>query len=184
MQVQPTALPGAIIIEPKVYGDARGWFFECWQSDRYRQAGIEENFVQDNVSFSARGTLRGLHLQSPNAQGKLVQVLVGEVFDVAVDVRRGSPHFGKWIGVTLSDKNRRQLYVPPGFAHGFCVTSDEAMFSYKCTERYHPEHELTIAHDDPALGISWPVMKPLLSEKDRKGLRLSDVPELRLPELA
>jgi dTDP-4-dehydrorhamnose 3,5-epimerase len=138
-------------------------------------------FVQDNLSKSRKGTLRGLHLQHPFGQGKLVQVIVGEVLDVAVDVRVGSPTFGRWVGATLSESNKHQLYVPPGFAHGFCVTSDEAIFAYKCTEGYHPEAELTIAHDDPELGIRWPAVDHILSKKDRAGVPLRAVPVDQLP---
>jgi dTDP-4-dehydrorhamnose 3,5-epimerase len=137
--------------------------------------------VQDNLSRSRHGTLRGLHLQNPHAQGKLVSVVEGEVFDVAVDVRLGSPTFGKWVGVLLSDKNHHQLYVPPGFAHGFCVTSENALFSYKCTDLYHPESELGVAYDDPELAISWPVSSPLVGAKDKANLPLSKIDPARLP---
>lgn len=181
LQAKPTALSGVIVIEPAVFGDARGYFFESWHRDRYAAMGVPEVFVQDNVSRSARGTLRGLHLQEPNAQGKLVQVLEGEVFDVAVDVRVGSPEFGRWVGEFLSAANHRQLYIPPGFAHGFCVTSDSALFSYKCTDTYHPEAEICIAWDDPAIGIDWPVREPILSKRDAAGRRLAAVPADRLP---
>jgi dTDP-4-dehydrorhamnose 3,5-epimerase len=181
MQISETELPGVLLIEPKVFGDERGYFLETWSSDRYQAQGLEANFVQDNLSKSRRGTLRGLHLQHPHGQGKLVYVVTGEVFDVAVDVRVGSPTFGRWFGTMLSEANKRQLYVPAGYAHGFCVTSEEAIFAYKCTVSYRPEAELTIAYDDPALGIAWPVSQPTLSKKDIAGLPLADVPRERLP---
>jgi dTDP-4-dehydrorhamnose 3,5-epimerase len=173
-------IPGLIILEPKVFGDARGFFIETWQRRRYREAGIELDFVQDNVSFSRRGTLRGLHFQNPNPQGKLLQVLQGEVFDVAVDVRRDSPTFGKWHGLMLTSENKRQFYVPPGFAHGFVVVSETALFHYKCTELYSPQDEAAILWNDPDIGIDWPVKEPLLSPKDAKALRLREMPPERL----
>jgi dTDP-4-dehydrorhamnose 3,5-epimerase len=182
MKVVTTALPGVLIVEPRVFGDARGFFFESWNAQRYAAAGIREAFVQDNVSRSARGVLRGLHLQQPGAQGKLVGVLEGEVFDVAVDVRRGSPHFGRAVTVRLSAADHRQLYVPPGFAHGFQVLSDSALFSYKCTEYYRPETEISIAWDDPDLAIEWPLAAPVLSEKDRRGCRLRELAPDQQPE--
>lgn len=181
MLIRQTDLPGVLLIEPKVFGDERGYFLETWSAERYEAEGISERFVQDNVSKSRRGTLRGLHLQHPYSQGKLVHVVVGEVFDVAVDVRLGSPTFGRFYGATLSEQNHRQLYIPPGYAHGFCVTSDEAIFAYKCTTGYHPEAEVTIAHHDPALGIPWPISEPTLSKKDMAGVPLADVPRDRLP---
>lgn len=183
MNVLKTDIPGVLIIEPDLYGDDRGWFMETWQERRYVDAGISGPFVQDNMARSRHGILRGLHLQHPYAQGKLVQVVLGEVFDVAVDVRRGSPHFGKWVGVLLSGDNHRQLWVPPGFAHGYVVTSNEAVFGYKCTEYYHPETDLSIRWDDPDIGIDWPIVGPPgLSEKDASALLLKDVPAERLPE--
>ena len=183
MNIQETDIPGVLIVEPWVHGDARGWFMETWQAQRYAEAGIAGPFVQDNMARSRHGILRGLHLQHPHAQGKLVQVVMGEVFDVAVDVRRESPHFGQWVGVILSADNHRQLWVPPGFAHGYVVTSSEAVFSYKCTEYYHPETDLSIRWDDPDIGIDWPVVgQPSLSEKDAEALLLRDVPPNRLPE--
>jgi len=181
MEVFETELPGVLILEPKVFGDARGFFLETWNQARYEQAGIPGHFVQDNLSFSGKGTLRGLHFQNPNAQGKLVQVIQGEVYDVAVDIRQGSPTFGKWVGITLSAENRRQVFVPAGFAHGFCVISDSALFSYKCTDIYNPKAEVSIIWNDPDIGIDWPVTEPELSEKDRKAPRLSQLPEDRLP---
>lgn len=184
MRVTPLEIPELLLIEPQVFGDARGYFKETFHAERYKAAGMPLPFVQDNVSRSRHGILRGLHLQNPHAQGKLVSVLDGEVYDVAVDVRVGSPTFGRWVGVTLSAENHRQLYVPPGFAHGFCVTSEFATFVYKCTDLYHPECELGVAFDDPTLGISWPVKEPLLSEKDRKNPRLADIDPERLPRYA
>lgn len=180
MNVLRCELAGLLVIEPKVFGDARGFFLETWNRDRYQQAGLDADFVQDNLSLSARGTLRGLHLQNPNAQGKLVQVLQGEVFDVAVDLRRSSPTFGKWHGVSLSAENKRQFYVPPGFGHGFAVLSETALFQYKCTGYYSPKDEVSIRWDDPDIGIDWPVKTPLLSERDAKGLLLKAVPPDRL----
>jgi dTDP-4-dehydrorhamnose 3,5-epimerase len=182
MNVIQTDLPGVLIIEPRVFGDARGFFMETWQQQRYAEAGIPERFVQDNLSFSRQGILRGLHYQHPQAQGKLVYVLQGEVYDVAVDIRVGSPHFGRWAGVTLSADNKRQFYVPPGFAHGFCVTSEMALFAYKCTEFYNPALEGSVRWDDPELGINWPSPEPLLSDKDREAPLLKDVPRDRLPQ--
>ncbi len=173
MKVTETTLPGVLLIEPKVFGDARGFFKETWHRDRYGEAGMPTEFPQDNASLSARGVLRGLHLQHPQGQGKLVQVLLGEVFDVAVDVRHGSPDFGKWIGVNLSADNHRQLYIPPGFAHGFCVTSDMALFHYKCTSLYAPDKEITIAWDDPDIGIDWPEGDREVSTKDQTGQPLA-----------
>jgi dTDP-4-dehydrorhamnose 3,5-epimerase len=181
MQIKETDLPGVLLIEPTVFGDERGYFLETWSAERYGEQGLGVSFVQDNLSKSRRGTLRGLHLQHPHGQGKLVYVVTGEVFDVAVDVRVGSPTFGRWFGTTLSESNKRQMYIPTGYAHGFCVTSDEAVFAYKCTGGYRPEAEVTVAYDDPRLGIAWPVSEPTLSKKDLAGLRLADVPEARLP---
>lgn len=176
MEVIQTELPGVVVLQPNVFGDARGFFMETYQRSRYADAGLPREFVQDNLSRSCRGTLRGLHFQIQHPQGKLVQVLHGEVFDVAVDLRRGSPHFGKCIGMTLSADNRRQMYIPPGFGHGFCVLSESADFFYKCSDYYHPEHERTLLWNDPALGIRWPdIGEPILSNKDRQGLPLSQV---------
>jgi dTDP-4-dehydrorhamnose 3,5-epimerase len=178
MKVVPTELPEVLIVEPKVHGDSRGFFFEAFHAKRYAEVGITGSFVQDNLSRSVRGTLRGLHFQEPRAQGKLVQVLRGTVWDVAVDVRRGSPRFGRWVAVELSEGTPRQLWIPPGFAHGFCVLSESADFFYKCTEIYAPECEQSVAWNDPAIGISWPVSEPLLSAKDRAAPRLADAPVL------
>jgi dTDP-4-dehydrorhamnose 3,5-epimerase len=180
MNVLTCDIAGLLIIEPKVFGDARGFFLESYNERRYREAGIHAGFVQDNVSFSRRGILRGVHFQNPNPQGKLLQVLQGEVFDVAVDVRRSSPTFGKWHGLVLSSENKRQFYIPPGFAHGVLVTSDSALFQYKCTELYSPKDEMAVRWDDPAIGIQWPMNDPVLSERDSKALRLQDIPPDRL----
>jgi dTDP-4-dehydrorhamnose 3,5-epimerase len=173
-------IDGLLLIEPKVFGDARGFFMETWNRRKYEEAGITAGFVQDNISVSRRGTLRGLHYQNPNSQGKLVSVMAGEVFDVAVDIRRNSPTFGKWHGVRLSSENKHQFFIPPGFAHGFAVLSETAMFYYKCTDYYSPSDEMTIQWNDPEIGIDWPIKDPILSDKDTKGLRLRDVPPQRL----
>ncbi|MFN0061411.1 MAG: dTDP-4-dehydrorhamnose 3,5-epimerase [Myxococcaceae bacterium] len=178
MNVITLEIPGVLLIEPKVFGDPRGFFFETFSAKRYAEAGIDMPFVQDNLSRSSRGTLRGLHFQEPYAQGKLVSVLRGAVLDVVVDVRRGSPSYGKWLGVELSEENHRQLWVPPGFAHGFCVTSDVADFAYKCTGYYAPKSEHGIAWNDPDIGIRWPVSTPLLSQKDAAWPRLKDAQTL------
>lgn len=180
MKVRETAIPGALIVEPQVFGDPRGFFVETYNAQRYRDAGIDATFVQDNLSYSQRGVLRGLHFQNPHPQGKLVQVLQGDVFDVAVDVRVGSPAFGQWVGVELSSENKHQFYVPPGCAHGFCVTSETALFAYKCTDLYHPETDGGIIWDDPDIGIDWPMEGPLLSDKDASLPRLRDLDSDRL----
>ncbi len=182
METTATKLPGVVILEPKVYADDRGHFLELWNQSRYAEAGLPASFVQDNQSFSRRGVLRGLHFQNPNPQGKLVFVLAGEAFDVAVDIRRGSPTFGQWFGVTLSGENKRQVYVPPGFAHGFAVTGETAIVMYKCTNYYDSRAEGSIAWNDPAIGIQWPVANPVLSDKDGRAPRLADVPADRLPK--
>ncbi len=175
MKVIETPLAGLLIIEPKVFGDERGFFLETWSRKRYQEVGINVDFVQDNLSCSRRGVLRGLHFQNPQPQGKLVYVLQGEVFDVAVDIRKGSPTFGRWHGVVLSDDNKRQFWVPAGFAHGFCVTSETALFTYKCTELYAPKHERSIRWDDPTLAIDWPITEPQVSDKDRLAPLLTDI---------
>ncbi len=182
MNVTKTPLPGVVLLEPRVFGDARGFFFESWNRNRFEDAGLKLDFVQDNVSFSRQGILRGLHFQNPVPQGKLVQVLQGAVYDVAVDVRRGSPTLGQWYGVILSGDNHRQLYVPEGFAHGFCVVSETALFTYKCTDFYTPAHEYSLAWNDPDIGIDWPVAEPSLSGKDQTGKRLRDFSADELPE--
>lgn len=184
MHVEAAKIPGLLIIEPSVHGDERGFFMESYSRDRYAEAGLPSEFVQDNLSLSTQGTLRGLHLQHPNDQGKLCFVLEGEVFDVAVDVRRDSPSFGQWEGVTLSSENKRQFYVPPGFAHGFCVLSDRALFSYKCTGFYAQASEMGIAWNDPDIGIAWPIESPRLSAKDRHNRNLRDIPTESLPPYA
>lgn len=166
MKVVATALDGVVIVEPSVFGDQRGFFLETYQAARYSTAGIEAEFVQDNISRSVAGTLRGLHYQYPRAQAKLVQVLQGEIYDVAVDIRRGSPNFGKWFGATLSAENHHQMYIPEGFAHGFCVLSDAALFMYKCSDYYVPEDEYGVQWNDPVLDIQWPVTRPVMSERD------------------
>jgi dTDP-4-dehydrorhamnose 3,5-epimerase len=181
MEVIPQEIPEVLLIKPQVFGDERGYFIETFQTKRYAEAGIALPFVQDNMSRSRHGTLRGLHLQEPHGQGKLVSVVEGEVFDVAVDVRVGSPTFGKWVGVLLSAQNHHQLWVPPGFAHGFVVTSENALFSYKCTDLYHPETEVGVAYDDPELAIAWPVSAPLVGGKDQKNLPLSKIERAKLP---
>jgi dTDP-4-dehydrorhamnose 3,5-epimerase len=178
MNVIKTALPGVLVIEPKIFGDPRGFLMETFQSRRYAEAGIVEPFVQDNLSRSAYGVLRGLHLQNPGAQGKLVTVLNGRVLDVAVDVRRGSPSFGKYVSVELSDENRRQFWVPRGFAHGFVVLSETADFFYKCDDVYRPSDEITVRWNDPAIGIVWGVEKPSLSTRDAAASLLADVASL------
>ncbi len=180
MKIIETALPGVLIIEPKVFGDHRGFFLETYNEQRYREAGVTGTFVQDNHSRSRKGVLRGLHYQLDQPQGKLVWVERGRVFDVAVDVRRGSPTFGRWAGTILDEENHRQMWVPPGFAHGFLVLSDEVDFVYKCTELYNPPSERGVAWDDPAIGIVWPeVDGPLaLSEKDLKNPLLADQADL------
>lgn len=181
MKIIETPLPGCVVIEPKVFGDDRGFFMESWNRDRYAASGIGPDFVQSNLSRSAHGVLRGLHYQWPNPQGKLVSVLEGEVYDVAVDIRRGSPHFGQWTAVFLSAENRRQFWIPEGFAHGFVVTSETALFTYLCTAPYDAEADAGIAWDDPAIGIDWPIADPSLSAKDAKAPQLADVAAGRQP---
>ena len=176
MKVTPTAIPDVLVIEPRVFGDARGFFFESFNQAAFNQAtGLSENFVQDNHSRSARGVLRGLHYQIQQPQGKLVRVVRGAVFDVAVDIRRSSPTFGRWEGIELTEENHRQLWVPAGFAHGFVVLSEFADFLYKTTDYYQPAFERSIAWDDPTIGIQWPAMDvaPQLSAKDKTGVSLA-----------
>lgn len=173
MNVDTTPLPGVLLVTPRVFGDARGFFLETFSADKYAERGISGPFVQDNWSRSAKNILRGLHFQHPHGQGKLVSCTRGAVFDVAVDVRLGSPHFGKWFGVELSEENKKQLWIPPGFAHGFCVLSDVADFVYKCTALYAPAHERSVLWNDPDIGIDWPVKEPLLSSKDAAATKLS-----------
>jgi dTDP-4-dehydrorhamnose 3,5-epimerase len=174
MKFVRTELPDVIVIEPDVYQDPRGCFLETYHERKYREGGIPGPFVQDNQSRSVRGTLRGLHAQRCHPQGKLVRVLRGAIFDVAVDVRRGSPTFGRWVGVSLTGENFRQCYIPPGFVHGFCVTSDFAEVEYKVTDFYDPGGEMGVAWNDPDIGVAWPLSEPLLSEKDRAWPRLRD----------
>jgi len=169
MKFVPTDLPDVIRIEPTVHGDERGFFMETWHTRRFHEAGIDGEFVQDNVSHSSKGTLRGLHYQIEHSQGKLVRVVQGEVFDLAVDLRKSSPHYGQWVSEVLSAENKHQLWIPPGYGHGFLVLSDTAEFEYKCTEYYAPEFERAIRWDDPDLGIEWPLLdgkQPVLSSKD------------------
>ena len=183
MRFEPTAIPEVIRVEPQVFRDARGFFLESYHEAKFAAGGVPARFVQDNHSRSSRGTLRGLHMQQRFAQGKLVRCIAGEVFDVAVDVRRGSQTFGRWVGETLSAENFRQLWVPPGFLHGFCVVSEAAEIQYKCTELYRPEDELGVIWNDPELAIRWPLAAPLLSAKDAALPRLREV-EARLPVFA
>lgn len=183
MEVVPAKLDNVVIVKPDVFGDHRGFFMETYQGERYREAGIACDFVQDNLSFSVRNTLRGLHYQVSRPQAKLVQVITGEIYDVAVDIRPGSPTFGQWLGVHLSGENRHQLFVPAGFAHGFCVLSETAHFLYKCSDYYSPADEGGILWSDPAIGIDWPVTAPVISDKDAHFATLADTPRERLPVL-
>ncbi|HVR74242.1 MAG TPA: dTDP-4-dehydrorhamnose 3,5-epimerase [Planctomycetota bacterium] len=181
MKFSPTELEGAVIIEPEVHRDARGFFLETYHARKYEQGGLPAVFVQDNHTRSARGTLRGMHAQRHRPQGKLVRVIEGEIFDVAADLRKGSPTFGRWISVVLSAENFKQLYVPPGFVHGFAVTSEAAEVEYKCTDFYDPSDELGVIWNDPDLAIRWPFDDPVLSRKDQSNPRLADVLELLAP---
>lgn len=180
MMFRATSVPGVLVVEPVVHRDERGFFLETYHREKYRQGGLDAVFVQDNHSRSVARTLRGLHAQLRRPQGKLVRAVRGEIFDVAVDIRSGSPTFGRWVGERLSEENFRQLWVPPGFAHGFCVLSEIAEVEYKCTALYDREDELSIAWDDPQIGIEWPVEQPILSPKDAAAARLAEV-EPRLP---
>lgn len=180
MKFTPLAIPDVVLIDPDVHRDDRGFFLETYHRHKYEPAGIVAEFVQDNHSRSQQDTLRGLHAQLEHPQGKLVRVIAGAVFDVAVDIRRGSPHFGRWVGEHLSAENFRQLWIPPGFAHGFCVTTTTAEFEYKCTDFYHPEGEIAIAWNDPAIGIDWPIAAPQLSPRDADAPTLEAVSS-RLP---
>jgi dTDP-4-dehydrorhamnose 3,5-epimerase len=175
VRVVPTEIPEVLLIDPDVHADGRGFFLETYHADKYRAHGIDGPFVQDNHSRSAIGTLRGLHLQLKRPQGKLVHVIEGEIYDVAVDVRRGSPTFGRFVGVTLTAESFRQCYVPPGFAHGFCVVSPIAQVEYKCTDLYDPASEIGIAWNDPAIGIPWPIREPILSARDSRHPRLAEL---------
>lgn len=183
MQFVPTSLPGVFLIEPVVFEDDRGFFLETYRRATFAAAGITAEFVQDNHSGSARGVLRGLHYQEPHAQGKLVRCVFGEIFDVAVDIRKGSPHFGKWFGTTLSVENRIQMWIPEGFAHGFCATSDRAEVVYKCTEVWKGEFDWSLLWNDPDLGIEWPIREPVLSPKDASAPRLREASVLPLYEV-
>ncbi len=184
MKIIETGLPGCLVIEPQVFGDDRGFFYESFNRDKLHAAGLDLAFVQGNVSSSARGVLRGLHYQWPNPQGKLVSVLEGEVWDVAVDIRRGSPTFGRWEAVVLSAENKRHFWIPEGFAHGFAVLSERALFTYLCTATYNREADAGIRWNDAALAIDWPVAEPLLSDKDARAPFLDEVPPERLPSYA
>jgi dTDP-4-dehydrorhamnose 3,5-epimerase len=181
MKVTETDLPGVLLVEPDVFVDDRGYFLETFRAERYARAGMAGPFHQDNLSFSQAGVLRGLHFQNPSAQAKLVFALEGEIFDVAVDVRAGSPGFGKWASARLSGDNRRQVYIPEGFAHGFCVLSPTARVMYKCTSVYDAAAEVSVLWNDPDLGIDWPLDSPTLSPKDAAAPRLRDIDPARLP---
>jgi len=181
MKIMPTTLPGCVVIEPAVHGDARGFFYESFNAGRFAEAGLDLHFVQTNVSRSTRGVLRGLHYQWPNPQGKLVSVLEGEVYDVAVDIRAGSPTFGQWAAAMLSAENKRHFWIPEGFAHGFAVLSDSATFMYQCTALYDGAADAGIRWNDGDIGVDWPVAGPQLSAKDARAPFLRDVPHERLP---
>jgi dTDP-4-dehydrorhamnose 3,5-epimerase len=181
MKVTPLELPEVLLIEPRVFADRRGHFLEIFEARRYPAHGVPEGFVQDNLSFSRHGVVRGLHYQLRHPQGKLVMVAAGRVFDVVLDVRRGSPTFGRWLSLTLEAESGRQLYIPPGFAHGFQVLGEAATFLYKCTDYWAPGDEYGVRFDDPDLGIPWPVARPVLSEKDLNLPRLRDLPPAHLP---
>lgn len=181
MKFKELGIPDVKLIQPDVFGDQRGYFLETFRSSRYENIGIDQAFVQDNLSFSRYGVLRGLHFQCPHGQGKLVQVLQGRIFDVAVDVRSDSPTFGKWVGEYLSGTDHAQLWVPAGFAHGFCVLSDTALFSYKCTDVYTPSSERAVRWDDPAIGVQWPIKPIEISSKDDAAPMLNDIPLHQLP---
>lgn len=183
MKVSETSLPGTLIIEPDVYGDQRGFFMETWNRRRYAEIGIDVDFVQTNLSKSQGGVLRGLHYQWPAPQGKLIYVLEGSVWDVAVDIRSGSPTFAQWVGVELSAENQRQFWVPPGFAHGFCVTTESALFAYHCTSLYDAQADRAVAWNDPDVGIDWPLADPQLSDKDASAQPLSKIDRALLPHL-
>ena len=175
MNIITTSLEDVLIIEPRIFKDNRGFFMETYNQNKYQKSGINRLFIQDNLSYSVRGTLRGLHFQINHPQAKLVQVITGEIFDVAVDIRKDSPTFGKWTGVVLSDQNKRQMFIPEGFAHGFCVISETAHFLYKCSDFYAPDDEGGIIWSDPDIGIDWPVKNPVISEKDKHHPRLYEL---------
>jgi dTDP-4-dehydrorhamnose 3,5-epimerase len=176
LAILTTQFPGLTVIEPRVFEDVRGFFMETYHRERFAVAGLPTSFVQDNHSLSRRNVIRGLHYQIERPQGKLVRAIRGTVFDVAVDLRRSSPTFGRWFGIELSESNRKQVYIPPGFAHGFCALSDVAEVIYRCTDVYHPAGERTVVWNDPQLAIGWPVVEPILAEKDQRGLRFADAP--------
>ncbi len=181
MNIINTNIEGVLIIEPKVFKDSCGFFMETYNQNRYKQAGVDTVFVQDNLSYSVQGTIRGLHFQTRHPQAKLVQVITGEIYDVAVDIRPDSDTFGKWSGIHLSDQNKRQLFIPKGFAHGFCVLSEFALFAYKCSDFYVPDDESGIIWYDPDIGIDWPFEDPIISEKDKYFPYLSDLSREQLP---
>lgn len=183
MNVIPAAIDGLLILEPRVYEDNRGYFMETYQQDRYDASGVDRLFVQDNISFSVRGTLRGLHFQIQRPQAKLIQVITGEIFDVAVDLRPGSATFGEWIGITLSDANHRQLFIPEGFAHGFCVMSETVHFLYKCSDVYMPQDEGGVLWSDPDIGVEWPLDHPIVSGKDSRLPLLSELSPDQYPQV-
>ncbi|MBT2745404.1 MULTISPECIES: dTDP-4-dehydrorhamnose 3,5-epimerase [unclassified Lysobacter] len=184
MKIIETDLPGCLIVEPQVFGDSRGYFYESFNRDKLAQAGLDLNFAQGNVSSSTRGVLRGLHYQWPKPQGKFVSVIEGEVWDVAVDIRRGSPHFGRWTAAVLSGENKRHFWIPEGFAHGFAVLSEKAVFTYLCTQTYDAQADAGLRWDDPDLAIDWPISEPTLSAKDQVTPLLKDVAAERLPDYA
>jgi len=184
MKLIETGIAGLVVIEPQIYGDSRGFFMEAWHAGRYGARGLPEHFVQSNVSRSAAGVIRGLHYQYPQAQGKLISVLDGRVFDVAVDIRSDSPTFGQWAGVELSGENHRQMYVPEGFAHGFCVLGESALLSYLCTTPFNAADEASVVWNDPDIGIDWPLEPLSLSNKDRDAPKLSDIDINDLPRMA
>ncbi|ALN92597.1 MULTISPECIES: dTDP-4-dehydrorhamnose 3,5-epimerase [Lysobacter] len=184
MKIIETDLPGCLIVEPQVFGDSRGYFYESFNRDKLAKAGLDLSFAQGNVSSSARGVLRGLHYQWPKPQGKFVSVIEGEVWDVAVDIRRGSPHFGRWTAAVLSGENKRHFWIPEGFAHGFAVLSEKAVFTYLCTQTYDAQADAGLRWDDPDLAIDWPISEPTLSAKDQATPLLKDVAAERLPDYA
>lgn len=181
VNITTTSLEGVLVIEPQVFNDKRGFFMETFHHKRYREHGINRTFVQDNLSYSVQDTLRGLHFQVRHSQAKLIQVVTGEIFDVAVDIRSGSPSFGQWVGIRLSGNNRRQIYIPEGFAHGFCVLSESAHCLYKCSDFYAPDDERGILWSDPAIGIDWPIEEPIVSDKDGNYPLLGDLSPQQLP---
>jgi len=182
MKIVKTELDGVLLLQPTVHEDNRGYFFELYRQQPYQKAGMPPDFVQDNVSFSHKGVIRGLHYQHPNGQAKLIQVLTGAVFDVAVDIRKGSPAFGKWFGTVISAENRHQVFLPAGFAHGFCVVSQHAVLVYKCSDYYHPDSDCGINWTDPAIDIEWPEKNPMLSDKDARLPNLDEIAPENLPE--